>query len=147
MRVIAIDPHIKKPYAFALFEDGKLVSSGSSTLAEIHREINKEVDLVIIETQYLQMNFKVAADLACSKGKVLGWCETHDIPFVEVYPVQWQSNVGYTKKRGESKDMVSEKQTKIRKTIERQYGIDQRDQQDCILMYHWWRDRIADGEV
>jgi len=64
-----------------------------------------------------------------------------------VYPSQWQANVGYTKKKGETKDEVKLKRQRIRANLKRTYGVDQEDQQDCILMFHWWRDNVANGDV
>ena len=138
MRIVVIDPHITKPYSYAIFEDDKLTASGHSTLSELHRTLGKDIDLVIIETQYFSKNIKTMAGLATSKGMVLGWCVTHDILWVEVYPAQWQAYVGCKKTPKESREQADARKKDIRNLVYQQY--DERDEhiQDCIMMYHWW---------
>ena len=138
MRIVVIDPHITKPYSYAVFEDNAFVASGHSTLSELHRTLGNEIDLVIIETQYFSKNLKTMAGLATSKGMVLGWCVTHDILWVEVYPVQWQSYMKYNKKTSETKEEAITKKKDVRVALTHIYGEADEHIQDCIMMYKWW---------
>jgi len=138
MRIVVIDPHIVKPYSYAVFEDDKLTASGHSTLSELHRTLGKDIDLVIIETQYFSKNLKTMAGLATSKGMVLGWCVTHDILWVEVYPATWQAANLFSKKPKESKEEAVAKKKKKRADLARKFDEKDEHIQDCIMMYQWW---------
>lgn len=147
MRVVVIDPHITKPYSFAVFDDHKLIARGHSSLDALHTTLGREVDLVIIETQYFRDNVKTMAGLATSKGKVLGWCETHDIAYIEVWPSQWQAHMKMRKKPKDSKGDAAKRKQEVRAKVAFNFEEKNEHLQDCIMMYSWWRVHVHEKSV
>lgn len=102
MKVLAIDPHINKQYAIALFDDHTLVNLGYAELHVVELLVNL-ADHVYIEDQYFGKNNNTMKKLAQSSGKVIGLCELHDTAYTLVHPATWQSRAGIKLKK--KKDM------------------------------------------
>lgn len=144
MKVLIVDPHSKRPYNFVLMQQENsgwsMKAHGEADLKELHRRLNRSIDLLVIETQYMNKNAKVAMDLATNKGKVLGWCETHDIPYVEVFPASWKSYHGIIRRGDDDKKRkVKEYDKALRRKLKNELELGVLDEQDCYLMFEWWR--------
>jgi Holliday junction resolvasome RuvABC endonuclease subunit len=98
MRVLGIDPHGAKPYGFAILdrEDGlpysRVFLSGLCDLGVLYGMIREfKPDVVAIEDQYMNKNYKVAKSLSWSAGKVMGAAELAHTEWMVVNVATWKS--------------------------------------------------------
>ncbi len=99
MIIVGLDPHITKPYAIAVWKDGKLLDANKMQGLEAIGIMIGIADKVFIENQYYGGNSRTLTDLAHSCGKIMGLCEYLDIPYTLVMPTVWQSAFGLTGKK------------------------------------------------
>lgn len=94
MKVLGVDPHITKPYGYALMEDDILITFGESSLVNIWDNLHMwDVDLVVVEDQYMAKNYNTAKRLSWSAGKVMGLCEVIGVRCVDVNVATWKSKM------------------------------------------------------
>lgn len=92
---LGIDPHSAKPYGYALYERGVVVQYGCATLVEVHALMGAyDLDLVAIEDQYMNRNYKVAKALSVSAGKVAGLAEVAGVRVAFANVASWKSKAG-----------------------------------------------------
>ncbi len=94
--VIGIDPSISKGQAFSVWKDNKLKTCGKfhsliQWVAILNRE---EPDLILIEDQYLAINYKTSKELSLMTGKLMGIAELLNKKVEIVNVATWQSRLG-----------------------------------------------------
>lgn len=122
MKIIAIDPGLHRS-GYALLEGEKLITSGISKIpAHLHGDdalsmraltasrvfsflsfqwLEEGVDLLVVEDQYLDKNYKAASMVSTVAGIWMGAVRANRI--LRVYPAVWGASWRLPKKRKERK--------------------------------------------
>jgi len=94
MIIFGIDPHVTKPYGFAILDDGRLMCSGEGTLNQIDDlMLMYSPEVVAVEDQYMAFNYNTAKKLSWSAGKIAGLAEVRGIRFEFVNVASWKAKM------------------------------------------------------
>lgn len=101
LRVMGVDPHGAKPFAFTVLEGREVVTQGKGDVRSLDMcmEVFKP-DLVAVEDQYMAKNYKVAKMLSQSAGKALGVAELRGVKAVTVNVATWKARFKVLKGHG-----------------------------------------------
>jgi len=103
MRIVGVDPSIRKGQAYSLFDvknnmwnKQSLVQYGKleSMIQWLNFLAVADPDLVLIEDQYLAKNYKTAKELTLVSGKLAGVAEMMKVAVRFVNVATWQSRLG-----------------------------------------------------
>ena len=93
MKILSVDPHARKRYAWARWEDGRLLDYGTISVMSKFGFLVSWAELVAIEDQYLAKSFKTSKEIAWAAGKVAGIAEYHHRPYMFVNVASWKSGM------------------------------------------------------
>ena len=133
MIFLSIDPHAKF-YAIARYQYGNWSVMVCDRLGAKHIIGRQWYDAIVIEDQYLGVNFRTARELAKAAGLVEGLAMAHNYQVFYVNPAKWQSYWGLLA----IKDKKAKQVSMVVLAAEICIMVKTVDEASAILMGRYW---------
>ncbi len=119
MIYMGIDPAIKKPHAYSIWEDNKVIRVGKfSYMCELWSILHKwNIDLVLLEDQYLAISYNTAKHMTFRSGMIAGICEYLSVNLEVVNVATWTSRLKIYKDIEKGLSVYKRKKEKFKRLI------------------------------